>query len=61
MSAISIGAATGFVTAAAVDFAAFRSWKSWNEFVSFDWRIAMFRWLVGIVTGAVAGAGLGQL
>jgi hypothetical protein len=47
------GALTGVVSAAAVDFHAFRACKNYDEFVKYDWRTAAFRWVQGAVVGAV--------
>ena len=52
------GAITGFLTAAVVDYAAFRSWKSFNDFFTYDWKLAAFRWSQGTLSGAIAAAGL---
>lgn len=51
------GALTGFVSAAIVDFAAFRSWKSWQDGLAYSWSIATLRWVQGIVGGLLAAAG----
>jgi hypothetical protein len=59
-SPIARGAFAGLVSAAGVDFHAFRSWKSWNDAWSYDYRVASWRWLQGVVYGAAAGAGLGM-
>jgi hypothetical protein len=55
------GALTGVITAAAVDLGAFRSWKSFDDATTYDWKTAAFRWVQGAVLGALAGAGLGQI
>jgi hypothetical protein len=47
------GAITGAATAAYVDFAAFRAWKSWHDVSAYAWGTASFRWVVGGVIGAV--------
>lgn len=52
------GAIAGFLSAAVVDFAAFRAWKSFREATTYDWRTAAWRWLQGIVVGVVTAAGL---
>lgn len=54
-------AITGFVSAAAVDFAAFRSWKNFDEAVQYDWKTAAFRWFQGVVVGVLTGLGLGAV
>lgn len=51
------GALAGLGAAALVDFNAFRSWKSWQDASTYDWKVASFRWLQGAVVGAVAALG----
>lgn len=51
------GIVTGWLTAALVDFAAFRSWKSFDEAWRYDWKLAAWRWCQGAVVGAVTGLG----
>lgn len=53
------GAITGLIAAAAVDFQAFRNWKSFNDAASYSWSVAAFRWFQGAVVGLVTAAGLG--
>lgn len=55
------GVITGVIGAAAADFAAFRSWKSFDEAASYDWSTAAWRWFQGAVVGLVGAAGLGLL
>lgn len=55
------GGATGILSAAAVDFAAFRTWKSWHDLAVYDWQVAGWRWFQGAVMGAATGAGYGAL
>ena len=52
------GALTGIVAAAAVDYAAFRSWKSFADARGYSWSVAAFRWVQGAITGALAALGL---
>lgn len=52
------GAITGWLTAALVDYAAFRSWKSFDDAWAYDWKLAAFRWAQGLITGAITAAGL---
>lgn len=47
------GALTGFLSAAALDYLAFRKFQRWGEFTTYDWSVASFRWFQGIVVGAV--------
>lgn len=54
VSVIAKGALVGVLTAAASDYAAFRSWKSYRDFYTYDWGVASFRWLQGAFVGAVA-------
>ena len=56
---IAKGAMTGMLAAAAVDFQAFRSWKSFDDVHAYQWTVALWRWAQGAIVGAVAGAGLG--
>lgn len=55
------GAISGLVSAAAVDYHAYTKFKSPDEFIAYDWRIALFRWSQGIVGGLLTGAGLSAL
>lgn len=52
------GMFTGILSAAAVDIAAFRSWKSHEEAMSYDWRVATWRWFQGAVVGVLSAAGM---
>lgn len=60
-SSITRGAIAGIVSAAAVDFHAFRSWKSWHDLGTYSWGLAAFRWFQGAVVGAIVAAGYGGL
>ena len=55
------GAIAGLLSAALVDFAAFRAWQSYDDVRRFDWRMAAFRWAQGVVVGAVTAAGIGGM
>ena len=55
------GAISGLVTAAAIDYDAFRSWKSFKDACSYDWATASFRWMKGVVVGVVLAFGYGQV
>lgn len=55
------GAVTGWLAAAAVDFQAFRTWKSFHDVAVYQWNIAAWRWLQGAIVGAVTAAGLGTI
>lgn len=55
---------TGALAAGAVDFAAFRSWKTWHDVETYQWKVASFRWfqgaIVGLVTSGVLNAVIGK-
>lgn len=53
------GAISGFLAAAAVDFQAFRAWKSFDDAKAYSWSTATFRWVQGAVVGFITAAGLG--
>ena len=55
-SAFVTGAVSGVVAAAAVDFAAFRSWKSFSEATAYRWGLAAWRWFQGFVGGGLAAS-----
>lgn len=61
MLAVFHGAMTGWASAAVADFAAFKSWKSFNDAFIYDWKVAAWRWVQGAIVGAVTGAGLGVI
>jgi hypothetical protein len=50
-----VGALTGFGAAVVVDFAAFKKFQTWDEFATYSWGVASFRWFQGIVVGALGG------
>lgn len=52
------GALAGVVSAALVDYQAFRLWKSFAEATQYAWGTAAWRWLQGAVAGAVTAAGI---
>jgi len=58
---IARGALSGLMAAAAVDLHAFLAWKSVEEFTSYSWKTAAFRWVQGAVAGAITAAGFGAL
>lgn len=58
---IGLDALKGALVAAAVDFGAFKKWKSFDEALDYEWGLAIWRWFQGAVIGAVAGFGLGEL
>jgi hypothetical protein len=53
------GALTGALSAAGIDFQAFRAWKSFDEARHYSWGLAAWRWFQGAVVGAITGAGYG--
>lgn len=55
------GTLVGILSAASVDYAAFRSWKSFHDVHDYAWGLAVFRWCQGAVVGALSSAGLGAL
>jgi hypothetical protein len=55
-SPIFLSACVGFITAAVVDL---HAWKSWGD-VAFNIKTASFRWVIGTIFGALAGAGYKQ-
>ena len=52
------GMLTGFLTAATVDLAAFRTWKRWEDAARYSWRVASFRWVQGMVVGGLTALGI---
>ena len=55
------GAVAGFLTATAVDFQAFRAFQTFGEFKRYNWTLAGFRAVQGVVIGAVSAAGIWAL
>lgn len=55
------GALAGLFSAMAVDYHAFRTWKSLDEAKKYDWGTALLRWAQGTLAGALSTAGLGFL
>lgn len=58
---IVVGAIGGLIVATAVDFQAFRAFKSYEEFRSYSWGLAAFRAVQGAVLGALSVIGIGAL
>lgn len=52
------GALAGFIAAAVVDINAFRTWKSVDEALAYNWRVASWRWLQGAISGVLMAAGI---
>lgn len=55
------GALAGALSAANVDFQAFRAWKSFYDAETYSWGTATFRWFQGAVLGALTAAGIAGL
>ena len=53
---IGLDALKGALVATAVDFGAFKKWKSFDDALAYDWRLAA----VAMVQGAVIGLGRWQ-
>lgn len=58
---IILGALSGALSAARIDYVAFQSWQSFHDFAIYDWRTAAFRWLQGAIVGAVGASGFTAL
>ena len=53
------GALVGFGAAIGIDLVLFRSSSTWGEFFNkFDIKVASFRWVQGILFGALTESGL---
>ena len=55
------GATAGLLAAAAVDFQAFRGWKSFSDAHNYAWGLALWRWLQGAVIGGLTTLGYGAI
>lgn len=55
-----VGAGTGFASAAKTDFDAFRKFKSVDEFATYSWSVAAWRWVQGAFVGAVTASPFGK-
>lgn len=55
------GAFIGALAAANIDFQAFRAWKSFDDWWTYSWSLAVFRWSQGAVLGALTAAGIAGL
>jgi hypothetical protein len=53
------GAIAGLVSAALVDFAAFRAFDSFDDIKTYNWTTAVFRWWQGAMIGLATAAGIG--
>jgi len=52
-------AIAGALSAALVDFNAFRTWKTFHDISTYQWSTALFRWVQGAVVGVATAAGFG--
>ena len=55
---LGVGILGGILTAARVDYAAFKAWHSWADLRSYSWSVASWRWTQGAIIGAATAAGL---
>lgn len=55
---IARGALSGFLAAILIDVNEFRKWKNWEEASAYDWRLASWRWVQGVVAGAIGSLGV---
>jgi len=61
VSAIAIGALSGWASAAKTDRDAFKSWKGWQDALSYNWGTATFRWFQGAIIGGLTASPIGYL
>lgn len=47
----------GLGSAMLVDYANFRSWKSWHDAMEYSWSTATLRWVQGALGGLLIGLG----
>ena len=52
------GIIAGVLSAAVVDFNAFKSWHSFSDARQYSWGVAAWRWLQGAVIGGCSALGL---
>ena len=57
-SPLGVGIVGGILTAARVDYTAFKSWHSWHDLQAYSWGIASWRWVQGGIIGALTATGL---
>ena len=57
-SSVLHSALVGALAAAGVDYHAFLTWKSFGDIKTYQWNIALFRWVQGAVIGALATASI---
>ena len=58
---ILMGVASGVTSAALGDFAAFKSWKSFDDARTYSWSLAIWRWFQGAIVGGLTGLGFGAM
>lgn len=54
-------ALAGVVVAAQIDYAAFRSWKNFDDALHYDWKTAAWRWTQGAIVGLIAGSAIDSI
>ena len=52
------GALAGFLAAVRIDFQVFATFKKVDEYASYDWSVAINRWVNGALYGFLSGVGL---
>jgi hypothetical protein len=55
------GAVAGFLAALIVDLNAWKHAIEQGLGFEFDWKLALVRWVTGIISGALAGLGISNL
>lgn len=52
------GALGGLLSAARADYEAFKAWDDYEDAISYNWSVALWRWVQGAIIGAVTMAGV---
>ena len=60
-SPLAHAALVGAISAAGIDFQAFRSWKTFHDAEQYSWGTASFRWLQGAALGVLTALGIAGL
>jgi hypothetical protein len=55
------GAIPGLLVAFNVDYQVFKTWKSFHDATTYNWGIALWRWLQGFVIGGLGATGYGVI
>lgn len=56
------GALIGLASAVGIDLVILKTARNWSEFLAqFDWKVASFRYVQGVVFGGFAEAGLNAM